>query len=402
MNAKQAKHLSMALVLLHACSPVFGAGDAAIKVKERVLFDGLAGWEHEGVTYRLACGAILSEAPNGDLLCCWLSGSNKEPATDNCVLLARSTDKGKTWEEPSILVPAGDMAGAVTSMYSTSDGRMILFGAHWPSEKHYTVWYYFRRESRDNGHTWSEPEPISIHDDHISFCGPVKLENGEFLFPASFFDKREKPLVGPIAKIAHAKSEAEALAIPKEEGQKHMSKFATHLHGCSVLISKDEDARELVEYGHIGNRPGGLLEPTCIQLASGKIVMFIRAEYGGFLWRAESSDNGRTWTDAWQTDIPHPTSLTNLVRLADGRIALIHNANGGIVGERSARDPLSIWISDDELESWSIQQDVIHGGSLAYPNGRLLEDRLVFVYDHNRRQVRYVEVDIPPVVRDRR
>ena len=55
---------------------------------------------------------------------------------------------------------------------------------------------------------------------------------------------------------------------------------------------------------------------------------------------------------------------------------------------------MSIWISDDETESWSIREDVLHGGMLAYPNGMVLDGKLVFAYDRDRRQAWFVEVEI--------
>jgi hypothetical protein len=61
------------------------------------------------------------------------------------------------------------------------------------------------------------------------------------------------------------------------------------------------------------------------------------------------------------------------------------------------RDPLSLWISDDEMDSWAIKADLLHGGWLAYPAGMILDERLVFTYDRNRRQARFVEVDIADV-----
>jgi len=127
--------------------------------------------------------------------------------------------------------------------------------------------------------------------------------------------------------------------------------------------------------------------------------MLMRAEWGGCLWRTESKDSGRTWAPAWPTDIPNPTSLACLVRLNDGRIALIHNAIGKI-GAFLQRDPLSVWISDDEMKTWSIKRDVLSRGSLAYPNGLVLHDnRFVFVYDRDHRQVCFVEIGLPPVSR---
>ena len=373
------------------------AGDSGIRVREIVVFDGNAGWTHEGVTYRLACGACIAEMSNGELLCWWLSGSDNEPSTDNNVLAARSTDKGKTWGQPFVLVPAAEHAGALTLMHVTPEGKVIAFGAHWPSELHYTVWHYFRMESEDNGHTWSAQEPVQLREaNNIMMGRPTQLANGEYLFPTSFFEKRPKPLTAPISALAHAQSEAEALALPPNTapGAKP-DKFATHLHGCSVLTTTDPDLRNVQEQGGVRNRPLGLLESTVVQLKDGRIVMLMRAEYGGFLWRAESTDNGRTWTDAWQTDIPNPTSLSALIRLPDGRIALIHNAVGGVVGERAKRDPLSIWVSKDEMESWYLKADVITGGQLAYPCPIILDGRLVFSYDWNRRESRFVEVELP-------
>ena len=370
-----------------------------ISVKQHLVFSGRG-------ALKLACGPTIRQAPNGDLLCYWLSGAGTEPASDNCVVLSRSTDRGHTWTAPHVLLPAGEMATALTVMHATSDDRLIAFWAQWPYDKHYTEWNYFRMESADNGHTWGTPRPVVFHDSHVTLLNPIQLSNGEFLLPASFYDRRPKPLVAPVNELAWATTEEEALAIPAVDDQPNRSKFSTHLHGCSVLISADENLENLVEYGYVANRPLGLLEPTCVQLRDGRIVMFMRAEWGGRLWRAESIDLGRTWSPAWETDIPNPTTLPFVLRLADGRIALIHNA-AGRKGSRAPRNPLSIWISDDELRSWSIREDVIAtSGSyrpenwadgldeLAYPNALLVDDHLVFVYDRNRRDVLFVEVEL--------
>jgi len=379
-------------------------GAPYMPINETVVFDGLKGWTHDGVTYRLACGANIAEMPNGDLLCWWLSGSDNEPSTDNNVLASRSTDKGKSWGEPYILLAAGKEAGALGVMQVTPSGKVIAFGAGWPSELQYTVWHFFRMESTDNGHTWSAREPVHFRAEEDIMVGrPIRLANGVYLSPTSFFEKRPEPLRACISELARAKSESEALALPPcAEPGFTPDKFATHLHGCSAMLTPDPELRGMTESKGIRNRPLGLLESTAVQLKDGRVAMLMRAEYGGFLWRADSHDNGRTWTDAWQTDIPNPTSLAALIRLPDGRIALIHNACGGVVGQRAARDPLSIWLSGDEMETWPVKADVITGGQLAYPCPIILDGRLVFAYDHNRRQARFVEVSLPPVRRDLR
>ena len=57
---------------------------------------------------------------------------------------------------------------------------------------------------------------------------------------------------------------------------------------------------------------------------------------------------------------------------------------------------VSIWLSDDEMDTWYIKEDVITGGYLSYPCPLILDNNLVFSYDHNRRQARFVRVTLPP------
>jgi hypothetical protein len=354
----------------------------------------------------LVCAARLWPMPNGDLICTWLSGSDNEPASDNCVAMSRSTDGGRTWSEAQVLLESGEAATALAAMIPQKDGRVVAFGAYWPYDEHYTTWHFFRMESTDSGYTWSERTPIRVHDGKGSLDMPIRLKNGELLFPGALYHPRPQPLVAPVQQLCEAQSEEEALAMPAVEGAEVGGKFSTHLHACCAFISADENATQLEEYGDINNRPLGLLEPVCVQLRDGRIVMLMRAEWGGFLWRAESSDNGRTWTKAWETDIPNPSSHTSLIRLPDGRIALIHNP-AGRKGTRGPRSPLSIWISDDELESWSVKQDLFATSGnvrphnwpdgldrLAYPHAQILDGKLVFVYDRNRRDAMFVEVEL--------
>jgi hypothetical protein len=182
---------------------------------------------------------------------------------------------------------------------------------------------------------------------------------------------------------------------PRQPGEIDPFKFGTHRHN-GIVFRTNADYSEFKPMGSVGNRPLGLLEPTIVELKGGTIAMFMRAEWGGFLWRAESVNGGATWSNAWQTDIPNPTSQVHMLRLPDGRIALLHNAFGGFIGEPQRlrnRDPLSLWISDDELHSFSVKIDLIKGAALSYPFGMILQDgRFVFVYDRNRRETRFVEV----------
>ncbi len=63
----------------------------------------------------------------------------------------------------------------------------------------------------------------------------------------------------------------------------------------------------------------------------------------GFLYRAFSTDDGRTWSKPVKTNFPDATSKISGLRLSDGRYVLVSNPNP------KKRDPLTLSISPDGL-----------------------------------------------------
>ncbi len=69
------------------------------------------------------------------------------------------------------------------------------------------------------------------------------------------------------------------------------------------------------------------------------------------------------------------------VKASDGRIFLIHNPVGGACDGGSfsmrARNPLSLWVSDDGMKSWAVKVDLVKDtnphASLNYPDGYIDE-----------------------------
>jgi predicted neuraminidase len=367
-----------------------------IKIKETIVFDGNVGWKHEGVHYKLACAPVITETPSGELLCTWLSGADTEPASDNCILISRSKDCGKSWSEPEIFV-ASDKDGFGGVMLQRSGDKLVKLAAKLPLDKQYNEWNYSRSESYDGGHTFGEATPITLMSDEgvsASLCYRIVTSDNRVLIAGQTYTKRKTPLTASAEQMVWAKTEEEAAAMTLGEGMKPIPfGFAHYRSGC-VVFETDPDIREFKMLGRVDNRPLYLGEPTIIELKSGRLVMLIRAEWGGYLWRSDSDDGGRTWCDAYPTDIKNPSTLANLLRLPDGRIALFHNDNGGQIGKWSKRDPLSIWVSDDEMETWSIKENVGTGGAFSYPAPLVLDNgKVVFSYDLNRRQAVFVEVE---------
>jgi hypothetical protein len=369
------------------------ADQVSVRTQEVVVFDGEKGWEHNGITYRLACGVNLVQAANGELMMTWLSGTDSEPSTDNCILVARSSDGGWTWSQPEIMVPAGENAGGMTNIFQGDQGQMVALGAHWPVEDEYMTWYYFRQESYDNGRTWSAEEPFTLWNNRACLGRRIKLDDGRWLYPASVFIPRDRPLHGDFEHLAKARNETEAVALEAVFPEPNKDKFARVLHGCMAFLSDDMSGNNLEPGGLVSNRPMGLIEPSVVQLNDGTVVMLMRAQVGGFLWESRSYDRGQTWTPAEQTNIPNPSALAFVLKLNNGDIALFNNPTGGKLGGYGPRDPLAMWVSNDDMKSWAIKQVIASGARCAYPMAIETEDgRLLVAYDRDRRQVRLIHV----------
>ena len=162
---------------------------------------------------------------------------------------------------------------------------------------------------------------------------------------------------------------------------------ANHHYIAGVLLSDDE-GRTFRLSGYInGGREHHLMEPQVVELADGRVAMLLRSMSEGVLLRSDSSDGGVTWSPPVRTEIPNPSAKVNVLRHSDGRIFLLHNPNGDTSNSMQARNPLSVWVSHDNMRTWPIREDLViraagsHG--LNYPSGYLDEeaDLLRFVWE---------------------
>jgi hypothetical protein len=103
-------------------------------------------------------------------------------------------------------------------------------------------------------------------------------------------------------------------------------------------------------------------EPYWWSLPDGHLAALFRDNNkSGFLYRAFSTDEGRTWTKPVQTNFPDATSKFSGVRLQDGRYVLVSNSNP------KARDPLTLALSNDGLVFHSLGY-LVGGRHIDYPH----------------------------------
>ncbi|MCL2744925.1 MAG: glycoside hydrolase [Planctomycetaceae bacterium] len=344
---------------------------------------------------RMVCDTVPRILPDGRIALYFLAGGNMEPSPENYIGVIYSSDDGSTWsklETVDIGFPrSGNTIGQGPTDWFVQDGRITMFIA-----THARTWDWSWRSwtvtSDDNGKTWGEPKPL-----------PGRLEAATFIRP--HLRTRDGRIMVP---FQHYLGKLDSQNFPKVSRNRNNPKpYNTPVINSrnGVLISAD-GGKTWSEHGDIRCPiPDNIhlwAEPAIVEPTKGRIVMFIRPEWGGgtTLYKAESNDGGLTWTDtAEKTKIPNPSSKVSLFLLAENTVAMLHNPNP------DHRSPLALWISFDGMKTWAYQRVVVAEssdgpkGRLNYPEGYVSADRkwLYFAFDDNRHQARFVKAKLPPL-----
>ena len=311
------------------------------------------------------CDQALRQFPNGDWGIIFMTGGKHEPELENHIAICRSTDQGATWSPPKTVLRFDDRACLLSEVF-VHGGEIHIMGVSHLGR--FEDWQVFVLTSKDSGETWGDPVPFKpllrrafIRNLYISTWG-------EWILPYQSYDTMPDPVASPLAD----------------------GSFKSAVNGA--LISSDEGGtwEKSTEIGPTA----GWAENNLVELRDGRLVMLIRADRTGSLKRTESTDRGRTWAAPVATDIPNPGTKFRLHRLSTGRIVLIHNPNPN----PGVRNPLALWTSDDDMETWSHRRTLIDfPGQLQYPDGFVdaAEGYVHFAFDYNRHDLIYVGAKLP-------
>ena len=120
---------------------------------------------------------------------------------------------------------------------------------------------------------------------------------------------------------------------------------------CGVLRTEDNGKSFHIEGYLKAQTP--LWENNIAEYENGKLVMLMRAEFTGYLYRSFSDDYGKTWTKPEKTDIPNPASKITLLK-SGNNILLIHNPTMcQEFCDWNKRKPLEMWVSSDGTRTWN-------------------------------------------------
>jgi len=303
---------------------------------------------------------------DGELVAVFSGDRDEHVCPFGKVQMVRSKDQGETWT-PAVNICNTPLDDRDAGIVELSNGDLVV---SWFTSLAYTssirdrakltpgsprfYWWlhdekipeqvkkeglgYFTVRSTDGGKTW-EPK---VRSPGTAPHGPIVLKDGRLLYVAITYSGGFGVYSGEQAEI-------------------------------SVAESSDQ-GRSWQRLGAIGLPPGEKIgnfhEPHAVEAADGRIVAQIRYHgKGGKLWQSESSDGGKTWAVAQQTQLaglpPH------LFRLRDGKLLTVYGRRFDAYGNYAC-------ISDDDGRTWDVANEIKlaghFNGDLGYPASTEMPD----------------------------
>ena len=331
----------------------------------------------------LSCEAIVRQTPDGGLLMVAQCGGPVEPHPANRVYFWHSKDGGATWGEPVKRWPEDGRAVYQTEVSVIGNEIRVFLTLH---DGSFLDWECRVARSVDNGYTWEDMgEPPCFT---------------KFVFFRGMFETADHVLIQSYQRYPVTEELNRRL---KAEGRKMWHCCQEIPWNENGILRSEDGGKSWQSYPAVRlSHTAGVWhwgEPTVCETEPGHLVMLLRVNGTGFLWRSDSHDGGRNWSDAVMTDIPNPNNKPKLLRLPDGRIALL-NTPAGIDRNKpkrhpmgiSDRHPLELWISDDGMKTWGYRRTLLaFPGGISYPDGFCTPDgrQIHFAIEFNRHDVYY-------------
>lgn len=297
---------------------------------------------------------------DGGFLVAWFAGT-REGARDVGIWAARRTDAehehpSRRWTAPRLVARVRDAPHWNPVLFALDAGARDLV-LHFKVGESIRRWETFATRSEDGGETWSEPRALVAGDRGgrgAVRCKPIRLASGDWIAGASI-----------------------------ERWRRWDAFFDRSPDGIADWQATPHVAFDRRRVGK------GLIQPTLWEEAPGRVCALFRST-GGRVYRADSEDDGSTWSAARALDVPNNNSGIDVARLPNGTLALACNP----VGERGgARTPLSLLFSDDGGETWPDRLDLeTDPGEFSYPALVPDGDGLAVAWTWNRRRIAFARV----------
>jgi len=259
---------------------------------------------------------------------------------DGRVMLVRSTDCGKTWGKPELVVDDPTIDDRNAAIACMNDGTLCVIWDRWlkTDNRRAHHWAWMTRSS-DEGHTWSKPIKVSRDENVHTRSRPLDLGNGRWLIPYS--ESTGSPTASSYFSIFDPKA-------------------------CTF---------EEIAATPLGQR--NIADETAVTRApNGHLVALIRSNVDPQLFQIVSEDNGRTWSEARPSGIPSQFTPADLITLHNGWLL----ASFSFRERRNER----LVVSRDNGKTWDVENsvDVFDGtmpvgGDRSYPASVQLDEQTI-------------------------
>lgn len=325
--------------------------------------------------------SCIVEAPNGDLLACWFHGSGERTADDVIIEGARLKKGSKEWSQRFVLSDTPGFPDGNPCLYVDPSERLWLFHTvilanTWESAllKVKTSREYLRKGPPN----WATSDVILMKPG-LDFAEAV----GRFLPQVQShvaglqLSDRERPeadefvaamSTGGTNKLYQRlgwMTRAHPLLLP--QGRLLLPLYHDGFSFSLVGISDDWGRTWTASAPITG---AGNIQPSIVRRRDGSLVALMRdnGPPPKRLLQSISTDAGKTWSVAFDSNLPNPGAGAEIITLRNGNWLLINNDT------ESGRHQLVVQISPDEGASWPwrryLEQDPAgpDAGSYHYPS----------------------------------
>lgn len=286
----------------------------------------------------------------------WYAGLTPGEDANNYVVLAASTDQGKTWKEVLVVDPdeSGEVRAYDPEIWLDPDQRLWLFWSQAPklagqsvfASAVPTLWALKAESGDDPSIEWSAPQFIM---DGVMMCKPTVLSSGEWALPVSTW---------------RLTRESAKMVVTTDKGNTWQIRGA-------VDVPDGEASYD---------------EHMIVERKDGSLWMLIRTRSG--IGESFSTDRGKTWAPMRSSKIIHTSSRFFIRRLQSGNLLLVKHAP---INRKIGRSHLMAFISKDDGETWSKGLLLDERPGVSYPDGHQTEDgRIYLIYDYNRTKDQHI------------
>lgn len=299
---------------------------------------------------------------DGQFWAMWSDGPGIEDRVGQRVKFATSAD-GLKWSTPKFLTPIPPNSGPDSPHYGTRTDK----GMRWISRG------FWQRDG--------ELLALASLDEAAGFFGP-SLELRAFRFEKASGEWRDAGLVfdDTINNFPPMKLRTGDWMMSRRQHDYKTS-------GVHFLVGGVKSLGDWQSFPVLGSASElKAEEPDWWILPDNTLAAVFRDNRrSGFLYRAFSTDDGRTWSTPEKTNFPDATSKISGLRLHDGRYVLISNPNP------KKRDPLTLSISEDGLVFTKMLY-LVGGRHIDYPHVIEHGDSLFIAFAGGKQTVEMLKV----------